>query len=90
LALGSWVPVLLLLIEVMVLTRIVRASRYIYDYLYPLACKLGQAELLQFERSPKIELLGMMAGPSKESDQSRQDSFSRDQIEIDSRFESGL
>jgi hypothetical protein len=60
LALGSWVPVLLMLIEVMALTRIVRASRYIHTHLHPRACELGGCDLLQFERSPSAELLATM------------------------------
>jgi len=57
---GSWVPVMLLLIEVMALTRIARASRYICAHLHPLACKLGRRKLLQFEHSPGDELRAMV------------------------------
>jgi hypothetical protein len=57
LALGAWVPVLLLLIEVMALTRIKRASRYIYRCLHPMACELGRPGLLEFERAPGVELV---------------------------------
>lgn len=61
LALGAWVPVLLLLIEVMALTRIKRASRYIYGRLHPLACRLGRSSLLEWEGAPGAELLAGMA-----------------------------
>lgn len=82
LALGAWVPVLLLLIEVMALTRIMRASRYIFRCLHPLACNLGRPGLLEFERSPGAELLAAMierrspteqrgSPPSDESNQKR-------------------
>lgn len=82
LALGAWVPVLLLLIEVMALTRIMRASRYIFRCLHPLACNLGCPGLLEFERSPGAELLAGMierrspteqrgSPPSDESNQER-------------------
>ncbi|HXR31868.1 MAG TPA: hypothetical protein VN752_12085 [Solirubrobacterales bacterium] len=62
LTLGAWVPVLLLLIEAMALTRLMRASRYILDCLNPIACDLGQASLLEFERSPGAQLLAGMKG----------------------------
>lgn len=62
LALGAWVPVLLLLVEVMALARITRASRYIERVLRPRACALGQAKLLEFERSPSAELLPETSG----------------------------
>lgn len=73
LALGAWVPVLLLLIEVMALTRIMRASRYIYCCLHPLACQLGRPGLLEFERSPSAELLAGMRGQSSQAGRSRMD-----------------
>lgn len=67
---GSWVPVLLLLIEVMALTRIARASRYIDSCLYPLACKLGRPGLFEFERSPSVEL-GKMVDDWREASRAR-------------------
>jgi hypothetical protein len=64
LTLGAWVPVLLLLIEAMALTRLMRASRYILDYLNPIACDLGRPGLLEFERSPGTQLLAGMRAQS--------------------------
>jgi hypothetical protein len=57
---GAWVPVLLLLVEAMALTRLMRASRYILDCLNPIACELGQPGLLEFERSPGAQLMAGM------------------------------
>jgi len=60
LTLGAWVPVLLLLVEAMALTRLMRASRYIINCLNPIACDLGRPGLLEFERSPSAQLLAGM------------------------------
>ncbi len=60
LAFGAWVPVLLLLVEAMALTRLMRASRYILNCLNPIACDLGRPGLLGFERSPGAQLLAGM------------------------------
>jgi hypothetical protein len=50
---GAWVPVFLLLIEIMALTRLRRASLYVKDTLQPLALELtGNEGILGFERSP--------------------------------------
>lgn len=82
LVLGSWVPVLLLLIEVMALMRIARASRYIDGHLRQIASELGgSAELLKFEHSPGVELFEVAARwrrrdaqqPRSDSDSSRSD-----------------
>lgn len=81
---GSWVPILLLLIEVMALARIARASRYIDGHLRKMASELGGLkELFKFEHSPRVEVRGMVKAwreasrkrrrksPSSRSDRSR-------------------
>src|SRR4249919_601515 len=88
LTLGAWVPVLLLLIEVMALTRIMRASRYIYRCLHPLACNLGCPGLLEFERSPGAELLASMTerGASTERRRPRTDGSKQARHSLRERF----
>jgi hypothetical protein len=58
LALASWVPALLLVLELMALVRIARASAYIRSQLYPLAVMVtGQESVLQWEFGPTTDLL---------------------------------
>ena len=55
---GAWVPAFLLLIEIMALTRLRRASLYVRDSLHPLAVQLtGKEEILSWERSPTKNLV---------------------------------
>jgi hypothetical protein len=57
LALAAWVPAFLLLVEIMALTRLRRASLYIAKRLHPLAKELGGDErLLSWELEPSKEL----------------------------------
>jgi hypothetical protein len=57
LALAAWVPAFLLLIEIMALTRLRRASLYIAKRLHPLAKELaGDPRVLCWELEPSKEL----------------------------------
>ena len=57
-ALASWLPTMLLLIELMALARILRASSYISTQLYPLAVKLsGEEDVFLWEFSPGAKLI---------------------------------
>jgi len=50
LAVSAWAPTLLLLVEIMALSRIRRAALYIRDHLRPRACSLtGDQDLLRWE-----------------------------------------
>jgi hypothetical protein len=63
---SAWAPTLLLLVEIMALTRIRRAALYILEYLRPLACSLaGDEELLQWEALPPEAIFFRRAGGSK-------------------------
>jgi hypothetical protein len=58
LALATWVPALLLVLELMALLRIARASAYIRSQLYPLAVlTTGEKSVLQWEFGPTLDLL---------------------------------
>jgi hypothetical protein len=62
LSVGAWAPILMLLIEIMALTRLRRASAYIAYHLRPLAESLsGRAEILMWEVAPTSELLKTVA-----------------------------
>jgi hypothetical protein len=57
LVLAAWIPTFLLLIEIMALTRLRRASLYIAKRLHPLAVELAQNhQLLRWELEPSKEL----------------------------------
>lgn len=57
LTLAAWIPAFLLLVEVMALTRLRRASLYISKRLHPLAAELGEDErLMCWELEPSKEL----------------------------------
>ena len=69
LSLGALVPLLLLLLELMALTRIMRASAYIRTDIYPMAQQLAERdEILRWEFSPTRKLIenlpGFRRGPS--------------------------
>lgn len=57
LGIAAWGPALMLLVEVMALTRLRRASRYIAQELHPLAQELtGRSAILQWELAPTDKL----------------------------------
>jgi hypothetical protein len=63
---GAWAPVVLLLIEIMALTRVARASAYIADYLHPLARELtGDDRVLQWELGPTKPLMARIGRARK-------------------------
>lgn len=62
LSLASLVPTLLLLLELMALTRVMRASAYIRTHIYPVARELSaRDDLLLWEFSPTKDLLDELA-----------------------------
>jgi hypothetical protein len=68
LSIGAWAPVVLLLIEIMALTRVVRASAYIADHLHPLAEKItGKPEVLAWELAPTSHLLKRVRAGRRDS-----------------------
>lgn len=65
---GAWAPVLLLLIEIMALTRLQRASAYISGHLHPLAESLtGRPEVLMWEHAPSSQLLESIARATEQA-----------------------
>jgi hypothetical protein len=65
---GAWAPVVLLLIEIMALTRVVRASAYIADHLHPLAEEItGRSEVLVWELAPTSHLLKRVRAGRRDS-----------------------
>lgn len=63
LSLAALVPLVLLLLELMALTRIMRASAYIRTDLYPLAKELtGREQILRWEFSPTRTLIESLPG----------------------------
>jgi hypothetical protein len=71
-SLASIVPAVLLLLELMALTRIMRASAYIRNRIFPIARELTSREdLLQWEFSPTRELVGELTTSERHGPPSR-------------------
>jgi len=66
LGISAWGPALMLLVEVMALTRLRRASRYIARDLHPLAQRLtGHSDILCWELAPTDRLFDLPLEPTE-------------------------